>query len=49
MNSAPRDGEILESEVSHLGHLQTTEMADLTSPGAVEANNFGPRSLTGSP
>ena len=53
-NAPPKEGEILESETSNVGYLQTTEMIDLTNQGVVEfregtTNNFGPRSLGNSP
>ena len=31
----PKEGEILESETSNVGYLQTTEMVDLTNQGVV--------------
>ena len=45
-----KEGEILDSEHSNVGHLQTTEMADISSPHVLAAtSHFGPKTSTDSP
>ena len=45
----PREDEILESETSHIGHMQTTELAEQKpKPISIRSdNNFGPRGFIG--